>query len=108
MKMVIAIVSSDDASNVQKALIKDHYQATKLATTGGFLMKGNTTFLIGAEDDKVTKAKEIIKEHSQKRTHTAPSTQALGSGLREGDLGAEVAVGGAIVFVLDVESVDKY
>lgn len=71
-------------------------------------MVGNTTFLIGADDDKVAKAKEIIKEHSQKRTHTAPSTQALGSGLREGDLGAEVAVGGAIVFELNVESVEKY
>ena len=52
MKLLIAIVSSDDASNVQKALIKEQYQVTKLSTTGGFLMKGNTTFLVGAEDKK--------------------------------------------------------
>ena len=65
-------------------------------------------FLIGADDDKVAKAKEIIKEYSQRRMHTAASTAAFGSGLAEGDLGSEVAVGGAIVFVLDVESVEKY
>ena len=29
MKLVIAIVSTDDANNVQKALIKEHFQATK-------------------------------------------------------------------------------
>ena len=71
-------------------------------------MVGNTTFLIGADDDKVAKAKEIIKEYSQRRMHTVASTAAFGSGLAEGDLGSEVAVGGAIVFVLDVESVEKY
>ncbi len=108
MKLLIAIVNNEDSAVVSSALTKEGFSVTKLSTTGGFLMVGNTTFLIGAEDDKVQKAKEIIKEHSKKRTQTAPSTQALGSGLREGDLAAEVAVGGAIVFVLDVESVDKY
>ncbi len=108
MKLLIAIVNNEDSAVVSSALTKEGFSVTKLSTTGGFLMVGNTTFLIGADDDKVAKAKEIIKEHSQKRTHTAPSTQALGSGLREGDLGAEVAVGGAIVFELNVESVEKY
>lgn len=108
MKLLISIVNNEDSAVVSSALTKEGFSVTKLSTTGGFLMVGNTTFLIGAEDDKVGKAKEIIKEHSQRRTHTTPSTQALGSGLREGDLASEVAVGGAIVFVLDVESVDKY
>ena len=67
MKMIIAVVSSDDANNVQKALIKEHYQATKLATTGGFLMKGNTTFLIGADDEKISDIINIIGNHSKQR-----------------------------------------
>ncbi|MBR6552721.1 MAG: cyclic-di-AMP receptor [Clostridia bacterium] len=108
MKLLIAIVNNEDSAVVSSALTKEGFSVTKLSTTGGFLMVGNTTFLIGAEDDKVQKAKETIKEHCKRRTQAAPSTQALGSGLREGDLGAEVAVGGAIVFSLDVESVDKY
>ena len=101
MKLLIAIVNNDDSAVVSSALTKEGY-------TGGFLMVGNTTFLIGADDDKVAKAKEIIKEYSQRRMHTVASTAAFGSGLAEGDLGSEVAVGGAIVFVLDVESVEKY
>lgn len=108
MKLLIAIVNNDDSALVSSALTRDGYTVTKLSTTGGFLMVGNTTFLIGAEDEKVAHAKELIKKHSQKRTHATPSTASFGGGLIDGDLGEEVPVGGAIVFVLDVESVDKY
>lgn len=74
MKLLIAIVNNDDSAVVSSALTKEGYTVTKLSTTGGFLMVGNTTFLIGADDDKVAKAKEIIKEYSQRRMHTAAST----------------------------------
>ena len=53
MKLVLAIVSSDDSSAVSAALTKERFSVTKLATTGGFLMSGNTTFLIGVDDDDV-------------------------------------------------------
>ena len=52
MKMIIAIVSGDDSSAVSAALTKERYSVTKLATTGGFLMSGNTAFLIGVEDEQ--------------------------------------------------------
>ena len=108
MKLLIAIVNNDDSALVSSALTKEGYSVTKLSTTGGFLMVGNTTLLIGVDDDKVEKAKQTIKTHSQTRSHKSASTAAFGSGLSEGDLGSEISVGGAIVFVLDVESVDKY
>lgn len=106
MKMVIAIVSSDDASNVQKALIKDHYQATKLATTGGFLMKGNTTFLIGAENDKIQTIIEVIGNHSKKRKKVIPNSVINEFGMLATSP-VEVTVGGATIFVLDVEQFVK-
>ena len=53
MKLILAIVSSDDSATVQAALTKKHFPITKLATTGGFLKAGNTTFIVGVEDDKV-------------------------------------------------------
>ena len=108
MKLLIAIVNNEDSAVVSSALTKDGFSVTKLSTTGGFLMVGNTTFLIGAEDKDVPKAKEIIKKNSEKRKRSVPSTSALGSGLSEGDLGVEVTIGGAIVFTVDVEGVDKY
>ena len=45
MKLVLAIVNSDDSADVMRALTKEGIQVTKLATTGGFLMAGNTTFM---------------------------------------------------------------
>ena len=53
MKLIIAIVNSDDSSSVQGALTEGGYFVTKLSTTGGFLKKGNTTFFVGTNDDKV-------------------------------------------------------
>ena len=50
MKLIMAIVSNDDTNFVIKALYKEKFQATKLATTGGFLSKGNTTLIVGCED----------------------------------------------------------
>ena len=55
MKLLIAIVNNEDSAVVSSALTKEGFSVTKLSTTGGFLMVGNTTFLIGAEADKVGK-----------------------------------------------------
>ncbi len=108
MKLLIAIVNNDDSAVVSSALTREGFTVTKLSTTGGFLMVGNTTFLIGAEDNTVAKAKEIIKDRSKKRTTTTSTTTGYGTGLREDDFANEIPVGGAIVFTLDVEDVDKY
>ena len=62
MKLVLAIVNNDDSAIVSSALTKEGFFVTKLSTTGGFLMVGNTTLLIGTEDDRVGKLKEILGE----------------------------------------------
>ena len=108
MKLILAIINKEDSTIVSQALTKARYSVTKLATTGGFLMVGNTTLLIGAEDDKVARAKEIIREYSMTRNKVARTTDSLGRGLQNNSLEEEVTVGGATVFVLDVESMDKY
>ena len=67
MKMIIAILNSDDASTVMHNLMKEGYQITKLSTTGGFLRAGNVTVLIGVEDDKLEHCLEIIGKYSKSR-----------------------------------------
>jgi uncharacterized protein YaaQ len=104
----MAIVNNDDSTVVASALTKEKFTVTRLSTNGGFLMVGNTTFLIGVEDNKVELAKSLINKFSQTRTHAVPSTGAYGNNLRADELPADVAVGGATVFVLGVESMDKY
>ena len=55
MKLILAIVNNDDSAAVAATLTKEGFSITKLSTTGGFLQTGNTTLLIGAEDDQVDK-----------------------------------------------------
>ena len=81
MKMVIAVVNSDDSNAVMRALTKNGYSATKLATTGGFLMMGNTTFLIGIDEEKVDDVISLISSHSKKRKQVMPAATSYGVGM---------------------------
>lgn len=108
MKLIIAIVNNDDSATVAAALTKEKFTVTKLSTSGGFLMVGNTTFLIGTDDDKVGLAKSIIGKYSQTRTHNATTTESFGRGFSDGALEAPVKVSGATVFVLDVVDCEKF
>lgn len=102
MKLILAIVSNDDAASVSSSLNAESYQVTKLATTGGFLREGNTTLLIGTDNDKVQKAIDIIGRESKKRTEIIPSTSAYDVGMFA-SFPIEVQIGGATIFVLEVE-----
>ena len=107
MKLIIAIVSAEDQNRVSKHLTQHGFSATKLSTTGGFLMAGNTTFLIGCEEDKVDEALGIIKRHSQKRTRLVPASSMPPHAGAYVSAPVEVTVGGATVFVVDVEKFEK-
>lgn len=106
MKMIIAIVNNDDSSSVVRALTKAGFYSTKLATTGGFLMAGNTTLLIGVDDKDVDAAIEVITAHSKKRKQTMPTATGYGMNMYSA-MPVEVTVGGATVFVIDVEQFKK-
>ena len=106
MKMIMAVVSGDDSNSVSAALTKARFSVTKLATTGGFLMSGNTTFLIGVDDDKVSEVIDIIAKHSKKRKQMVPSAGMVDVGMYSA-FPVEVTVGGAIVFVMNVERFEK-
>ena len=106
IKIIFAIVSNDDSSRVSKELTKNKYSVTKLATTGGFLMAGNTTFLIGTDDDRVDDVIRIIGMHSKKRTQMVPSSASYGVGMYT-SFPVEVQVGGATIFVTNIERFEK-
>jgi uncharacterized protein YaaQ len=106
MKLIIAVVSNDDANKVQRGLVKNKFFATRLQTTGGFLRAGNSTFLIGINDEKVSEVLEIIESHSKKRTKLVPNTIVNEFGSFSA-LPIEVEVGGATVFILNVDQFIK-
>lgn len=101
MKMIIAIVQTDDVEDVMNALLEKGHRVTQISTTGGFLRKGNATLLIGTEE-KVPAILAIIKAKCQTRTEMfvpLPSPEFAPYYIPEP---VEVEVGGAIIFVLDV------
>jgi uncharacterized protein YaaQ len=87
-------------------LTKQGFQATKLASTGGFLMAGNTTFLLCIEDDKVDELIEVIRKHSRKRKQFVPSATSHGVGTYT-SFPVEVSIGGATIFVTNIERFEK-
>lgn len=106
MKLLLAIVNNDDSSAVANHLTAKGFIATKLSTTGGFLKAGNTTFLIGTEDDKVEAVIDIIRTFSHKRKQVVGDETEFDFTLFK-SVPVEVTVGGAAIFVLDVENFVK-
>ena len=108
MKLIIAIVQDEDASRLVSNLMNEGYSVTKLATTGGFLRAGNTTLLLGLDEDKFDGAMHIIEKvcKSRKQIATSPTPTAGVTGAYV-PYPIEVMVGGATVFVLNVEQFIK-
>ena len=106
MKMITAIVNREDTKAVCSALIRGGFSVTRLATTGGFLMAGNTTLLIGTQDEKVDECIQIISGCCKQRTEVVPGTTGYGPGLTTA-VPIQVTVGGATVFVTNVERFEK-
>ena len=109
MKLIMAVIQDKDSNRLSQALIKENYQATKLASTGGFLRSGNTTFLIGVDDSRVPRLLEIIKENCKSREQmVAPISPMGGNADSYIPHPVEVEVGGATVFVLQVDDFKQF
>ena len=108
MKLIIAIVQDEDSGRLVNNLMTEGYRVTKLATTGGFLRAGNSTLLIGVDEDKFDGAMAIIEKvcKSRKQIATAPSPISGSTGVYV-PYPIEVVVGGATIFVLDVDKFIK-
>lgn len=104
MKLIYVIVHNIDSGHVTEALNGNGYYVTKLASTGGFLREGNTTLMIGTEEDKVDHVIEIVKKEC------GPRQQIVTSPINSGEyaaMGVSVNVGGATIFVTEVDRFEK-
>ena len=109
MKLILAIVQDKDSNRLANEFIDSNIRATKLSSTGGFLKAGNSTFIIGIEDDRVEDTLALIKETCQARTQYVTTPVTLDISL-DGQVPypVEVEVGGATVFVLPVEGFHQH
>lgn len=109
MKLIFAVVNGDDSAAVSRALSKNGFRATKLASSGSFLSSGNTTFLICVEEDQVDAVIEVVQQKCHHRKQFVPSTPTYGSPVSGTvpSMPLEVPVGGATVFVTNIERFEK-
>ena len=80
MKLLVAIVQDQDATDVVEALITNDYRVTRIDTYGGFLKRGNATLLIGAEDDRVESIVEILRAYATERFADDERGVSIGAG----------------------------
>lgn len=107
MKLIYAIINNDDSHAVSSSLTKEGFSATKLASTGGFLMAGNTTFLICCDTEAVDDVIDIIRAHSRKRRQYMPNAASYSAESAPVSYPVEVSIGGATIFVTDIERFEK-
>ncbi|MDO5037315.1 MAG: cyclic-di-AMP receptor [Tissierellia bacterium] len=108
MKLVIAIVQDQDAGFLVEELTKKNFRVTRLTTSGGFLKAGNTTLLMGVEEEDLAPLLDIIEENCKSRevsTHINPMNMPGESFI---PYPITVKVGGATVFVLDVADYKRF
>ncbi len=106
MKMVMAIVQADDVLAITDALVTSGYRVTRIATTGGWLRRENAKLLMGVEDRQVNHVLRVLQQTGRHRT-TYVSAPSDTPSHQESPL-VEVDVGGATVFVLNVERLERF
>jgi uncharacterized protein YaaQ len=104
MKLILAIIHESDQGRTRQALLKAGFKFTRLASTGGFLLDGNTTFVIGCAEDEVDRAISIVKDNCKTREQyinaPLPDMAVFASAA---STPVKILVGGAVLFVIDVE-----
>lgn len=108
LKLVVIIAADSDVDGLMKELIERGHPATKISSTGGFLHRGNATILSGVEEGAVEDVLALVREQCHARSEYVPvqTLPFFGEGSTVSEP-VEVRVGGAIVFVVNVERFEK-
>ena len=109
MKLAICIVHNRDRNKLTDEMLKAGFKFTVIGSTGGFLREGNSTLLIGVEEELVQSLKEIVQESCQAREQmvnvmpfeAAPPGAFIPSPVK-------VPVGGAVMFFLEVDEFVRF
>jgi uncharacterized protein YaaQ len=108
VKLVVAIVHSEDAGALVNALLDKEFRATRLQSSGGFLKQSNATMILGVEDADVDEVIGIVRANCTSRTPTVnPMPPIMEPGEFFMPYPLEVELGGATVFVVPVERFER-
>ena len=111
-KLVLAILQGDDYADTVSELNHQGFFVTLLNTTGGFLRKKSTTVMIGVSNDRLGEVLEILKccagHRKQTVYHQSAAMNQSGKFPTVPLVPMTVDAGGVTVFVLDLQSIEKF
>jgi uncharacterized protein YaaQ len=108
MKMIMTVISRDQAGRVLDRLIAAGYGATFTESRGGMLRQAQQMIFVATKDDKVDDVLGIIRELCRTEIEVKEQPAQANSGLLPRSPGTTTEVGYAVVFVWDLEHFDTY
>lgn len=102
-KMVMAVVSRDQANHVLEMLITSGYPVTFTESRGGTWRQAQYTLYACVDEEAVDDVLRIIRENCRAQVEVETDEIA-----RPESIQAMADLGGAVVFVWDVERLEMY
>ena len=109
MKLAVCIIHNRDKGRVTDELVKAGFKFTVIGSTGGFLREGNSTILIGVPEEDLSSLRQVFSANCQSRdqlVNVMPFEAATPGAFIPNPV--KVPVGGAVMFVIDVESFHRF
>ncbi len=103
--MVMAVMPRDEAERVLRALVAADRTATYAETRGGMLRQAQMTLFIAVEDDDVEEVLGIVENTCRSE---AVIEDVGGEEESAGPMPAKPRLGGAVVFVWNVERSETF
>ena len=107
-KLILAVLQGDDYEICVRALNKAGFFATLLSSTGGFLKKRSTTLMIGVAEEKLQEVLDILRQNTKKRVETTYQNLSVSPTGMSPMMPMAKTVGGAAVFVMNLEQIEKF
>ncbi len=110
-KLILAIIQGDDYADTVDELNQKGFFATILSSTGGFLKKKSVTVMIGVEEEKVQTVLDILKQCAGRRQQLTYSDVSMSTGVHGPQIPmvpVPVNVGGVVVFIMDLNDLQKF
>ena len=107
MKLILAVIQTEDQDALTAAVQAEGLSVTRLGSSGGFLRAYNVTLMMAVEDHQVERALALLGKHCRRRTQHLRSWSP-GAEARERFPGAiPIQVGGASVFIFHLERMER-
>lgn len=109
MKLLVVFVHPEHVESTTKSLVDAGVRFTLVESTSGLLRNETKTFLIGVDEAEVETCTEIFRRHCREREIGVPGSLLAGQVIQPGEFNVRhrpisVRVGGAVGFIVDVES----